>query len=112
MEHRIMRIAARVVRIPFPKLLMILCSMILCPVARAETVKHQITGLFAPDREPDLREVFENIPQIKLVSIDFKNAEATFEYDPAKIFPGAKPEQIVQRFDTLVKGASNHTFGI
>ena len=86
--------------------------MILCPVARAEAIKHQITGLFATDREQDLREVFEKIPQVKLVSIDFKNAEATFEYDPAKVFPGAKPEQIVQRFDNLVKGASNHTFGI
>ena len=92
--------------------LMILCSMILCSSASADTVKHQITGLFMPERERDLREAMEKVPQIKLVSIDFKNAEATFEYDPAKVFPGAKPEQVVQRFDNLLKSASNSTFGI
>jgi len=46
------------------------------------------------------------------VSIDFKNAEVAVEYVPAKVFPGAKPEQIIQRFDDLLKSASNHTFGI
>jgi copper chaperone CopZ len=92
---------------------MILCCMILwTTTAAAQPVKHQITGLFSTDREPDLREAFENIPQIKLISIDFKNAEATFEYDPAKVFPGAKPEQIVQKLDALLKSASNRTFGI
>jgi copper chaperone CopZ len=75
-------------------------------------IKHQITGLFSADREQDLRDVFEMIPQIKLVSIDFKNAEATFEYDPAKVFPNAKPDEILQKFDALLKNASNHTFGI
>jgi cation transport ATPase len=92
--------------------LMILCLMILCGNVRADTVKHQVTGLFMTEREQDLREAFEKIPQIKLVSIDFKNAEATFEYDPAKAFPGAKPAQVIERFDNLLKSASNHTFGI
>ena len=46
------------------------------------------------------------------MSIDFKNAEATFEYDPAKAFPGTKPEQVIQQLDNLLKSASNHTFGI
>ena len=92
--------------------LMILCSMILCTKARADTVKHQITGLFMKERVPDLREAVAKLPHIQLVRIDFENAEATFTYDPAKVFPGAKPEQIVQRFDSLLKSASNHTFGI
>jgi copper chaperone CopZ len=76
------------------------------------TIKHQITGLFMKEREQDLREAVAKIPQVKLVSIDFENAEATFVYDPAKVFPGAKPEQIVQRFDNLLKSASYHTFGV
>jgi copper chaperone CopZ len=76
------------------------------------TVKHQITGLFMKEREQDLREAVEKMPQIKLVSVDFASAEATFEYDPAKAFPGAKPGQIVERLDNLLKSASNHTFGV
>jgi copper chaperone CopZ len=93
-----------------------LYSLILWPlfasVAAAEPIKHQVTGLFAPEREQDLRLVFEKIPQIKLVGIDFKTAEASFEYDPAKVFPNSRPGQIVEKLDNLVKAASNYTFGI
>lgn len=78
----------------------------------AEPIKHQITGLFSTEREADLRETFKELPEFKLVSIDFKNAEASFEYDPAKVFPNAKPEQVIERFDNLLRQASRHTFGI
>lgn len=87
---------------------------ILSPTTAEEPkpIKHQITGLFSPDREKDLRDVFEQkLPQFKLLSIDFKNAEASFDYDPAKTFPGAKPEQIVERFDNELRNATRHTFG-
>lgn len=77
-----------------------------------EPIKHQITGLFSTEREADLREAFKELPEFKLVSIDFKNAEASFEYDPAKVFPNAKPEQVIERFDNLLRQASRHTFGI
>ena len=75
-------------------------------------MKHQITGLFSPEREKDLRDVFAKLPQFKLVSIDFPNAEAILEYDPAKVFPGAKPEQIVERLDNELRNATRHTFGV
>lgn len=74
--------------------------------------RHQITGLFMPEREDDLREAVADIPGVRLLSIDFKNAEATFDYDASKVFPGAKPEQIVERFDAMLRQASNHTFGV
>ncbi len=74
--------------------------------------KHQITGLFSTDREQDLREAFAMIPDVKLVSIDIKNAEATLEYDPAKLFANTKPDQRIQKLDSLLKSASNHTFGV
>ncbi|MBL8798414.1 MAG: hypothetical protein JNM56_31250 [Planctomycetia bacterium] len=77
-----------------------------------KTAKHQVTGLFMKEREQDLREIIEQLPQIKLGSIDYAHAEAVFEYEPAKAFPGAKPEQIVERFDNLLRGASKSTFGI
>ena len=80
--------------------------------ADSKPVKHQITGLFSTDREQDLREAMAKIPGIKLVSIDFKNAEATVEYDAAIAFPKAKPEQVLDQFDTLLKAASSNTFGV
>lgn len=91
---------------------MILCSMILSPSARAEPIKHQITGLFMKEREADLRAALEKVPDVRLVNVDYASAEATFDYDPAKLFPGAKPEQRLQRFDNLLRTASNHTFGV
>ena len=96
--------------------IMILSPLFILSMADAaeepKLIKHQITGLFAPDREKDLRDVFEQkLPQFKLVSIDFKNAEANFDYDPAKVFPGAKPEQIIERFDNELRNATRHTFG-
>ncbi|HWG41879.1 MAG TPA: heavy metal-associated domain-containing protein [Gemmataceae bacterium] len=75
-------------------------------------IKHQITGLFSTDREQDLREAFKKIPEIKLVSIDFPNAEAICEYVPGKVFPNAEPGQVIQRLDGMLKSASNHTFGV
>lgn len=77
-----------------------------------QRVKHQITGLFSPEREADLRQAFENIPDIKLVAIDFENAEATLEYVPAKVFRNVKPTETIGRLDNLLKSASHHTFGV
>ena len=90
--------------------LMILCFMILSHNLGVGAERHQITGLFSPDREGDLRLLFEKIPEIKLVSIDYKNAEAVLDYPP-KLFSGAKAEQLIQRLDNLIRQASNGTFG-
>ena len=74
---------------------------------------YRVTGMFRPDREADLREAMKDVPDVKLVSVDYKNAEATFEFIPAKAFPGAnKPEQVVEQLDNKVRQASNHTFGV
>jgi len=75
-------------------------------------VKHQITGLFSKDREMDLRAALAEVAGIKLIDIDFVNAEVTLEYVPAKVFPNAKPEQIIQRLDAMLKSASHSTFGV
>jgi copper chaperone CopZ len=76
------------------------------------TAKYQVTGLFCKERVADLREAVENIPGVKLVRIDYDNAEATFRYDPKEAFPGAKPEDVVKRLDEKVRSASGHTFGV
>ncbi len=80
--------------------------------AEDQQLKVRITGLFAPDRVKDLRTVIERWPDLKLASIDFDRAEAVFEFDAAKIFPGAKPEQFIQRLDDQIRSASNGTFGV
>lgn len=80
--------------------------------AEPSAVKHRITGLFSPDRQIDLREVMKKLPDVKLVSIDYHNSEATFEYDADKLFNRPKPEQIPERFDNLLRSVSNSTFGI
>jgi len=77
-----------------------------------KAMKHRVTGLFSPQRENDLREVVKKLPEVKLMSIDFKYAEATFEYDPDKLLNRPKPEEIPRRFNDLLRPASNHTFGI
>jgi copper chaperone CopZ len=112
MNEQVRRLAGNRMQLPFSPAFMVLWLVIPSNTARAEATKHQVTGLFMKEREQDLREAVERIPQVKLVSIDFENAEANFEYDPAKVFPGAKPQQIVERLDNLLKSVSNHTFGI
>jgi hypothetical protein len=87
-------------------------ALLVATPVHAQSVKHQVTGLFAPEREADLREAFKQIPNIRLVAIDYANAEVTLDYDTAKIFPNVKPAEILQRLDNLVKGASSYTFGI
>ncbi len=76
-------------------------------------VKHRVTGLFSPDREADLKKVFaEKISEVKLVSIDFKNSEASFVYDADLLFNKPKPEQLIERFDNLLRTHTLGTFGI
>ena len=96
-------------RLLFYTICLLLCSI---SPASAEPIKHQVTGLFMVERELDLRELCAELKDIKLVNIDFKNAEATFDYDPAKLFPKQTPEQIVQKLDNMLRNASRETFGV
>jgi len=77
-----------------------------------EKFTYQVTGLFQPDRENDLREVFAETVGIRLVSLDYKTAEAVVEFDPKKLFPGAKPADILKRFDEMLRTATQGTFGV
>lgn len=82
------------------------------PPPGVQQVKHQVTGLFCVEREADLAELMQTIPSIKLVSVDFPSSTAVFEYDAAKVFPGAKLDQIVPRFHDMLAGPSRGSFGI
>ncbi len=81
------------------------------PVVPQE-VKHQVTGLFCPERVEDLHKAAKQLTNIELVSVDYAKAEAVFRYDPANVFHNATPEKIVEQFDNQLRNASRHTFGI
>ncbi|QDU27293.1 Heavy-metal-associated domain protein [Anatilimnocola aggregata] len=80
------------------------------PVERAQLTL-RVTGLFAPDREADLRELMMLIPDVALVSVDYLQAEAVFEYEPNKAFDKAKPDKIPERIDNAIRTNSRGTFG-
>jgi hypothetical protein len=80
--------------------------------AKAERFTYRVTGLFSPDREKDLRASFADIPELTLISIDFENAEMTVAFAPGRLFPGQKPERIVELVNDKVRAATNHTFGV
>lgn len=91
--------------------LLLLCTL-LPGQTDAASIRHQVTGLFSPERVTDLHETMKSLPDIKLISVDFRNAEAVFEYAPAKAFPNVKSDQVVKQFDTMLRSASKSTFGI
>jgi hypothetical protein len=75
-------------------------------------VRYRVTGLFQPDRVDDLREELKQWPDVTLVSVDYQTAEAEFKFDPTVVFPGAKPAQWVEQFNTKLRGMTRGTFGV
>jgi copper chaperone CopZ len=72
----------------------------------------KVTGLFDGRREGELRQVLEDVPGVELVSIDFEHGEGTFRFDPAKVFPDAKPQDIITRLNEKLRSVSAGTFGV
>ena len=56
--------------------------------AAPKAVTHRLYGLFCVERETDLRALLKDLPGVKLLKVDFEAAEASFEYDPAKLSTG------------------------
>jgi copper chaperone CopZ len=76
-----------------------------------QRIKHQITGLFMPERVKDLHVLFEKLPDMKLVIVDYENSEAVIEYEPAKLWPNEKSEKFPERLDNHLRSPSRGTFG-
>jgi len=97
----------------FRSLAALLLVLSAAPCGAEETeVTFRVTGLFMPSREDDLKEFAKQIPEVTLISVDFKLAEAKFKFDAAKAFPGAKPDKYAERLDNLLRNATRHTMGI
>ena len=82
------------------------------PAPKPERLTYRVTGLFSKDREADLRESFQELPDFKLVAIDFDNAEVTLEFAPDKLFPGQKPERVTELVNDKVRSVTHSTFGV
>ena len=90
------------------------------PAPAAEAlVRCRITGLFQPDRVDDLRRQAGTLrlgdgdesAEIKLVDVEYDNAEATFAYDPeVRPLKTATPGQVRERIDHLLRAASRGAF--
>jgi len=95
-------------------LLCLVGVLIVAPSAHAEptSTNVRIAGLFSPDREKDLRELFEQWPEVKLVRIVFARSEAELSFDSEKIFPKAKPADVIARLNDRVRSLSSSTFGV
>lgn len=82
------------------------------PEPKPERLTYRVLGLFSKDREKDLKASFEDITDIKLISVNFDDAEITVEFIPSKLFPGQKPERVIELVNDKVRQASSHTFGV
>ncbi len=80
--------------------------------AKTERFTYRVLGLFSPDREKDLRAAFKELPDITLVSVAFDDAEITVEFAPGKVFPGTKPDEVVNRFNDRLRSVTHHTMGV
>lgn len=82
------------------------------PPPKVERLTYRLVGLFAPDREKDLRKGFEELTEFKLIAVDFAEAEITIEFAPAKLFPGQKPERVTELVNDKIRAVTGHTLGV
>lgn len=80
--------------------------------AKPEKFTFRVLGLYAPEREADLKAGLAEIPDVKLIDLNYADAEITVEFVPKTAFPGAKPEQLPERFEQKLRQATHHTFGV
>jgi copper chaperone CopZ len=71
-----------------------------------------VTGLFIAGREADLRKTLEEFPEVALVSLDETTTDAVFAFDPEKAFPGAKPQDYLERLNNRLRTLSRGTFSV
>jgi hypothetical protein len=82
------------------------------PPPKPERLTLRVLGLFSPDRVKDLRESFAQIPDVKLVSVDFDFAEIVIEFVGVKAFPYFPPKDYPAALDGKLAPASSHTFHV
>ncbi len=79
---------------------------------KVERLTYRVTGLFSKDREKDLRAGFAELADLKLVGVNFDDAEITVEFAPGKLWPNEKPARVAELLNDRVRQATGHTFGV
>jgi copper chaperone CopZ len=79
---------------------------------KTERLSCRVMGLFAPEREQDLRDAFENLPNFKLIAVNFDDAEMTVEFVASKAFPDVKPADRINSLSNQLRNASHNTFSV
>ena len=81
--------------------------------AAEDTATLRVSGLFMPERVDDLHRLMNELPEARLLKIDFETAQATIGYSGnSDLFRNAKPEQIVERLNDRVRQLSGNTFSL
>lgn len=93
------------------------CLFVMCVLAGFTTaaepvmLKVRVTGLFNPERVPDLKELVKQWPEVHLASVNFDTSEAEFRIDADKFFGKIKPDEQIKHLDAKLRGVSHSTFG-
>ena len=97
--------------------ILFLCA--LAPLhADEQTSTYRIFGLFSPDRQNDLREILNAVPDVQIAGLDYDKGEVTLHYDVAKLFPESKgktpppAEKITARISDLISDPARRTFSV
>jgi len=75
-------------------LILLLLSVMSAAAAEPQEITHRITGLCCREREAEFRQAMQDKPEVKLISLDYSKAEATFAYDP-KTFSADQVRQLL-----------------
>ncbi|MDA9962831.1 heavy-metal-associated domain-containing protein [Opitutales bacterium] len=105
------------------KPLLIILPLLVAQLALGDEVRvqYRLTGLFQPDRVEDLRRQAGTLPanrpnepvEVRLVGVNYDTTVVTFSYDAASSnFRNQKPDQIRERINNLLRGASRGAFSI
>lgn len=113
------RVWAGAIRAAFVQIVLVAITLLTLarPSANAAEAAHtyRLRGLFQPDRVDDLRAAVGRLDGVKLGGASYAQGEATFVFDPEKVFPNVRfksPEQLMTTFGQKLRQETRGTFEI
>ena len=81
--------------------------------AAAAQQEWQVRGLFDRRRVEEFQQLFADIPEAKLINVNFATARATIAIaSESELFRGASTDQIVERLHNRIRQLSEYTIGV
>jgi len=73
----------------------------------------QVQGLFIAERVDDFQRLLDELPEVRLLNLDFESAALTLAYaSDSDWFRGGKPDQVIERLNNRVRQLSGQTLGV